>query len=250
MKDKKQRFTLKNSMRILLFCCMFICCLASGCKKKEVLYTVQDEQAAAEKSDTTAKSDTEAAKSEATAAESETEAINSKAASEGNDKIMVHVCGEVHAPGVYELDDGSRLYEAINAAGGCTEAADKMLLNEASALSDGQQVVVYSKEEAALIREGQKPNQNTFGAAGDAAGSSTQADGTAAGDIMADSRVNINTASIEELTTLNGVGTSRAEAIISYRDAKGGFRSIEEIMNIDGIKEKSFEKIKDKITVG
>lgn len=138
------------------------------------------------------------------------------------DSIYVHVCGEVNVPGVYELEEGSRVYEAIEAAGGLTAKASKDALNQAEMLEDGQQIRAISIEE--LIQE-------------------KQSSGTAS-----DGKININSASKEELMTLPGVGESKADAIIRYRNENGKFQSIEEIMEIEGIKEGVFEKIRNQIT--
>lgn len=135
--------------------------------------------------------------------------------------IYVYICGQVNCSGVYEMPEGARIADAIEAAGGMTEAAAKEYLNQAAVLIDGQKIYVPTLEEA---------EQET---------ASPKADG----------KVNINTADAEELMSLSGVGETKAEAIIRYREEAGGFRSIEEIMNIEGIKEGVFNKIKDKISV-
>jgi len=137
--------------------------------------------------------------------------------------IFVHVCGEVNSPGVYELREGSRIFEAVNAAGGMTKTAAKNSINQAQILSDGQQIYVPSEKEI----EGQKKE------------SEAQAYG----------KVNINQASKEELMELSGIGEAKADAIIRHREEKGNFSSIEEIMEIEGIKEGVFRKIEDRITI-
>jgi len=137
--------------------------------------------------------------------------------------IFVHVCGEVNSPGVYELREGSRIFEAVNAAGGMTKTAAKNSINQAQILSDGQQIYVPSEKEI----EGQKKE------------SEAQAYG----------KVNINQASKEELMELSGIGEAKADAIIRHREERGNFSSIEEIMEIEGIKEGVFRKIQDQITV-
>lgn len=137
--------------------------------------------------------------------------------------IFVHVCGEVVHPGVYELKAGSRVYEAVKAAGGMSENAAQNFLNQAEILEDGQQIYVPSEEE---ISDTDSENGRTD-----------------------DGKVNLNQASKEQLMTLPGVGEAKADAIIRYRSEKGNFRSIEEIMEIEGIKEGVFKKIEDWITV-
>ncbi len=140
------------------------------------------------------------------------------------DYICVHVTGYVAKPGVYNLVKGSRLFEAVQAAGGFLKEADEHFLNLASVLNDGQQIRVFSKEEAATAK---------------ITGSATQE----TGQLM----VNINTASKEQLMTLPGIGKTRAESIIAYREKSGGFSTIEDIMKVSGIKESAFEKIKEYI---
>lgn len=137
--------------------------------------------------------------------------------------IYVHICGEVKNPGVYELPEGSRIFEAVEAAGGFTEYAAQASLNQAQQVSDGTQIVILSLDEAE-----EKARREQEQAAG---------------------IVNLNTASKEQLMTLAGIGESRAEDILRYREESGGFQSIEEIMNVPGIKESAYLKIKDSITV-
>lgn len=145
--------------------------------------------------------------------------------------VYVYICGAVYHPGVYELAGGSRLYEAVSLAGGMTAEADSNYLNLAEELKDGEQIVVPTKEEAAELRKGILSSYQDA-------------------QISALGLVNINTASAQELMQLNGIGESRALAIVTYRDDHGGFTSIEEIKNVTGIKEGLYEKIKDKITIG
>lgn len=146
-------------------------------------------------------------------------------ATEESVTIFVDVCGAVVSPGVYQLPAGSRTYQAITAAGGFLESAAAEQINQAEQLADGQQVRVYTKEElqkAPLLSE---------------------VEGTS------DGKVNINLADKDTLMTLPGVGETRAEAILNYRESNGGFQSIDELQSVEGIKEKTYEKLKDKITV-
>ena len=143
--------------------------------------------------------------------------------------IYVYVCGAVHAPGVYELEGGSRIYEAIVCAGGLRDDADDNFVNQAQTLSDGEQVYIPTEGEVAqehLVLETEKTANTTV-----------------------DDRIDINTATKEELMTLSGIGESRAESILAYRQVHGAFQNIEELMNVEGIKEGIFQKIKDSITV-
>lgn len=155
--------------------------------------------------------------------------------------ICVYVCGAVARPGVYRLPEGSRVYEALQAAGGLSEEADAKSLNQAQLLEDGQQITVLTAEE---VKNGVKTGTGTAGGtSGSGVGGGAGSSGTEA------AKVNLNTATKEELMTLPGVGEARAEAIIAYRDENGGFKSAEDIMKIEGIKEKSYAKLQDKICV-
>lgn len=137
--------------------------------------------------------------------------------------IYVHICGAVREPGVYELPEGSRIFEAVEEAGGFTEYADESSLNLAQILTDSSQLVILTMEEAEeKARAGYEARMGI---------------------------VNINTATKEQLMTLTGIGESRAEDIIRYRDENGEFRTTEEIMNVPGIKESAYMKIKNSITV-
>ena len=150
---------------------------------------------------------------------------------------VIHICGAVNRPGVYTFPEGSRVCDAVDAAGGLSEEAAANSLNQAALLSDGLQIVVPTQEEAEGLLSG------IF-----SSGIYT-ADGAAGTAQSSDGLVNINTASLEELMTLPGIGQTRAEAILAYRQALGGFQTIEDIMKVDGIKEGSFAKLKEKITV-
>lgn len=135
--------------------------------------------------------------------------------------IFVYVCGAVQNPGVYELEEDKRVCDALQAAGGLTEEAAAEELNQAQTLSDGQMIRVLTAEEKVK----------------------SQAEAEKEG------LVNINTAGAEELMQLPGIGQSKADAVIAYREEHGGFKTTEELMNISGIKEGVYNKIKDSITV-
>ena len=142
--------------------------------------------------------------------------------------IYIHVLGEVVSPGVYELPEGSRAVDCIEAAGGFTDDADQSSLNLASVVSDGQQIRVLSITEAV---------SGSIEATGEASTSQTSG------------KVNINTATLEELETLDGIGPSTAQKIIDYRTQNGYFSAIDDITNVAGIGEKKFAAIKDDIVV-
>ena len=155
---------------------------------------------------------------------------------------MVHICGAVNRPGVYTFPEGSRVCDAVEAAGGLSEEAAASSLNQAALLSDGLQIVVPTEEELEGLSS-QAASSGVFSSGIFPADGAQNAAGSGNG------LVNINTASLEELMTLPGIGQTRAEAIVAYRQERGSFQTIEDIMKVDGIKEGSFEKLKEKITV-
>lgn len=157
--------------------------------------------------------------------------------------IFVHVCGAVRTPGVYELKSGSRVYEAVRAAGGFTDDAEENYVNQAQILSDGIKLMIPTIEEALAMPEDGMDAQAAEGMAGQSA------EGGMAGQPADDGRININTASEQELCTIPGIGATRAAAIVQYRQEHGSFGSVEDIMKVTGIKEGTYEKIKDSIKV-
>ena len=167
--------------------------------------------------------------------------------------IFVHVCGAVVNPDVYELPLGSRVYEAVQMAGGFTENADSNYVNQAQQLSDGVKLVIPTLEQTQItVSEGEEGTQ--FGIVGEQGGANGQNVSAAAQNGREESgqddgKININTASEAELCNIPGIGAVRAAAIAAYRQDNGGFSSIEDIMNVAGIKEGTYEKIKDSIRV-
>lgn len=149
---------------------------------------------------------------------SHTDAQNSRtSSSRGMEILTVFVCGAVKAPGVYELPAGSRVYEAIALAGGTTDEAAQTAVNQAELLCDGQMIEIPTREE--------------------------QMAKAAAEEARADGLVNINSADLEELKTLPGIGDSKARSIIAYREKNGAFENPEDIKNVDGIGEGVFAKL-------
>ena len=176
--------------------------------------------------------------------------------------IYVHVCGAVVSPGVYELETGSRVYEAVQRAGGFTENAEQNYVNQAQALEDGVKLVIPTREEAAAVEEreaafaSEKAQEGVSDQPQDGAGKEIGIVGGTAPegqgrdtDGVQDGRININTASAAQLCEIPGVGATRAAAIISYRESHGAFEKPEDIMKVNGIKEGMYEKIKDSISV-
>lgn len=142
--------------------------------------------------------------------------------------ITVHVVGEVRRPGVYELPSGSRAADAVEAAGGLLGDADQTVVNLARVVMDGEQVSVP--------REG----ESVAGAPVTSAGGTGSTGGT----------VNLNTASIEQLDTLPGIGPSTAQKIVADRTANGPFRTVDDLMRVPGIGPAKFEALKDLVSAG
>ena len=143
--------------------------------------------------------------------------------------IYVDVCGAVVNPGVYVLPEGSRVYQAIEAAGGFAADAAPVGINQAELLTDAVQIFVPTEDELESTPVLPAGTAETAG--------------------TSDGRIDLNTAGMDELTTLPGIGESKASAILSYREKYGPFGSVEELMQVNGIKEGTFAKIKDQLAV-
>ena len=162
---------------------------------------------------------------ESVAEESLEESLEGSEKAEEEEKtIVVYVCGCVKSPGVYELPKDARVSDAVQVAAGFAENAAQETINLAKKVEDGEQIYIPSTEETAGGEDQSGAQKN-------------------------DDRVDLNTASLEELKTLPGIGDAKAQSIIDYREEHGRFQDIEEIMQIEGIKEGVFQKIKDKIKV-
>lgn len=175
------------------------------------------------------------------------------ASKESATKIYVSVMGAVQNPGVYVLNEGARVFELINAAGGLSEDGDADGLNMVYIISDGMQIYIPKKAENETD-DGEndgKPNaQIVTGLWADGKqGIQTVVGLPEIGKTNDNDLVNINSASKEILMTLPGVGESKAEAIIEYREKNGQYGQIEDIMKVTGIKEGMFAKIRDRICV-
>lgn len=170
----------------------------------------------------------------------------------GNENVFVDIKGEVINPGVYSVKVGSRIIDVINMAGGLTDNADTSVNNMSKILSDEMVIIIYSKDEVLnykKIKEEEnkvieKCNNNDKNIVND---SCYDVDDS----IKADSNklTNINEASVEELMLVKGIGKSKAEGIVEYRNKNGKFDKIEDIMNVSGIGESLFEKIKEYICI-
>ena len=183
-----------------------------------IIYFMRLKQAGSETSTLTSES-----------SQKETETLPLPEKKETETKVLfIHVAGAVKSPGVYKLKEGSRVFDAINAAGGYALNADPNALNLATPLTDGEKVY--------LPTLGEVPHQ---------AASSSLPGGTSSST----SKININTADAQQLESLPGIGPAFAQRIIDYRTSQGRFSNIEDIENVSGIGKKRFEQLKDLITV-
>ena len=172
----------------------------------------------------------------------------SDASSEEAKTLVVHICGAVSAPGVYELPAGSRIIDAVEAGGGFLPEADEACCNLAEEIVDGCQIYIMTKSESCA--DGQTEKKAGIQTSPDSDMQTTDINMRSNSATALDNGlVNLNTADVAALMTLPGIGESRAKAIISYREQHGAFAKIEDIMKISGIKQAAFSKIKDKITV-
>lgn len=173
-----------------------------------------------------------------------------------NKILKVDIKGQVVNPGVYELSDSSRVIDVINMAGGLTDIANTSLINLSKKIEDQMVIIIYSDDE--VINSNIKEIETVFKVVekecvcpvikNDGCINTELDNGVNAGGNVISGKININTASLEELMTLTGVGESKAKSIIEYRE-NNKFTSIEDIMNVSGIGESAFEKIKEYITV-
>ncbi len=162
--------------------------------------------------------------------------------------LVVHICGAVSAPGVYELPAGSRIIDAVEAGGGFLPEADEACCNLAEEIVDGCQIYIMTKTESCA--DGQTEKKAGIQTSPDSDMQTTDRNVRSnSAPALENGLVNLNTADVAALMTLPGIGESRAKAIISYREQHGAFAKIEDIMKISGIKQAAFSKIKDKITV-
>lgn len=155
---------------------------------------------------------------------------SSTASSEEPSQLVVDVKGAVAKPGLYTLEEGSRVNDAVDAAGGLTSQADPKSINLAQKLSDEAVVYVASKDE------------NVSVVASTTASSAMSQEGN-------ESKVNLNTATEADLQTISGIGGKRAADIIAYREANGGFKSVDDLNNVSGIGDKTMESIRPYVTV-
>lgn len=147
--------------------------------------------------------------------------------------IYIDIKGAIKKPGVYKLEENSRIIDAINISGGLLKTANTTYTNLSKILNDSEVIKIYTNEEVKKL-EKETPQELP------------KVEET---PTIENKLININTASLEQLQTLNGIGESKAKSIVEYRTTNGNFKSIEEIKNVSGISESLYEKIKDSITI-
>lgn len=175
-------------------------------------------------------------------------------------KIKIDIKGEIKKPGVYELNEGDRVVEAIKISGGLTDKADTTLINLSKNLKDEMVIIVYNKDMINELKQEEVKTETIIqyiekecvcpDNINDACINKNEENiDNKTEEKTENKKISINTATIEELTTLTGIGESKAKLIIEYRNTNGKFNSIEELMNIKGIGETTFEKFKHQITI-
>jgi len=199
-----------------------------------------------------------------------TEQNKGKSGGESKD-IFIHVIGSVKNPGVVKIPAGSRIENALQASGGAKEDADLEMVNLAYKLEDGQQVYIPAKEKlpktkttekknaGTLVNNPAKSSQKPIPGVQTAQTSGAKTVSSSGGGVKADelvkagdnkgSLININTAGLTELDSLQGIGPATAQKIIDYRNTSGGFKASEDIMKVKGIGKSKYEQIKNKITI-
>lgn len=215
-------------------CILGFCLFLSGCGRKTEAALISAE------SESSRQTEAEADEADIGALPGEGSGVETNTAEES--ELWVYICGEVRNPGVYTLPYEARICDAVDAAGGMTEAACRDYWNLAEPLTDGQMIDVPTEEEAEDRRKNGE-SQST------ASSGSVETEVLTEPGIGSDGRVNINTATKTQLMTVPGIGEAKAGNILAYREEHGSFSSIDEIKNVTGIKDGLFQKVKDYITV-
>ena len=182
--------------------------------------------------------------------------INTTSINTENDKYKVDIKGSVKNPGVYEVDSNKRVEDVIQKAGGLLKDADTSVTNLSKKVQDEMVIIIYSKDEVENFtetkekesKENNKCSNNDKLNNDSCVDNSTNTSKTKQ-NTSKSSSVNINSASLDELTTLTGIGEAKAKLIIEYRNKNGNFKSIEDIMNVKGIGQSLFDKIKNNIKI-
>ena len=231
-------FSLITKSKIVISVIIAVTVLCSCKRERQTVFTDTVYSSESGGSDVTAESKGEISSDEGVSKGEQEPASQGPACDESQEQagvVCVFVCGAVIREGVYELPENARIIDAVNAAGGYAEDADRTYVNQAEYVYDTQRVEIPTVEEAQELRQ----KTQTGAEAGISSTDAGQHEGL----------ININTADAAELMKIPGIGESKAERIIEYRQLHGRFGSAEELMNVSGIGTGIFEKMKDYITV-
>ncbi len=177
-----------------------------------------------------------------------------------NPKIKVDIKGAVKNPGVYEVEENSRVSDVINISGGLTSEADTSVINLSKNVVDEMVIIIYTKDEINEMKKGNTsikyiekecicPKLENDACIEDKIDNVPNNENSSNDKNESNGKVSLNTATLDELMTLDGIGEKKAQAIIDYRDENNGFKSIDEILEVDGIGSTTYEKIKDQLTL-
>lgn len=177
-----------------------------------------------------------------------------------NIKIKVDIKGAVKNPGVYEVEENSRVSDVINISGGLTSEADTSVINLSKNVIDEMVIIIYTKDEINEMKEGSTsikyiekecvcPKLENDACIEDKIDNIPNNENNSNNKNEANGKVSLNKATLDELMTLDGIGEKKAQAIINYRNKNNGFKTIEELLEVDGIGSTTYEKIKDRLTL-
>ena len=172
---------------------------------------------------------------------------------ENINQYIVDIKGEINSPGIYRLSSNSRVIDVIEKAGGLTENANTTVINLSKRINDEMVIIIYSNYEVENFAKTKEIEEKIIKQCNQKYDNSLRNDACIDNDKIEtqnpSSEVSLNTATKEELTALPGIGESKADDIINYRNSNGGFKDIEELKNIKGIGDAIFDKIKDRLTL-
>ena len=177
-----------------------------------------------------------------------------------NIKIKVDIKGAVKNPGVYEVEENSRVSDVINISGGLTSEADTSVINLSKNVIDEMVIIIYTKDEINEMKEGSTsikyiekecvcPKLENDACIEDKIDNIPNNENNSNDKNEANGKVSLNKATLDELMTLDGIGEKKAQAIIDYRNKNNGFKTVEELLEVDGIGSTTYEKIKDRLTL-
>ena len=167
---------------------------------------------------------------------------------EVNEEYQVDIKGQINSPGIYKVNSNLRVMDVIMKAGGLTENADTSVINLSKKVQDEMVIIVYSREEVEKFKETKEIEKQVNDKCNQKDENSLVNDACIESSSNTSSKISINTATLEELMTLPGIGESKAKDIINYRESNGPFNTIEDITKVTGIGDSIFAKIKENIT--